>query len=51
VDKKVFITGDTRIGDAYLNILGINDLKESQLVDVRGTGSLEGIYAKVIQVK
>lgn len=51
VDKKVFITGDTRIGDAYLNILGINDLKENQLVDVRGTGSLEGISAKVIQIK
>ncbi|MGE5631253.1 MAG: S-layer homology domain-containing protein [Caulobacteraceae bacterium] len=51
VEKRVFLTDETRIGDAYLNILSIKDLKVSQLVDIRGTGSTEGIYAKVIQIR
>lgn len=51
VEKRVFLTEETRVGDAYLNILSINDLKVGQLVEVRGTGSLEGVYAKVVQIK
>lgn len=51
VEKRIFLTEETRIGDAYLNILSMNDLKMDQLIDVRGTGSVEGIYAKVVQIK
>ncbi len=51
IEKRVFLENETRIGDAYLNILSVGNLKVGQFVDVRGTGSTEGIYAKVIQIK
>ncbi len=50
VDKKVYTTAETKIADIDFNLLGLSNLKISQIVSVRGTGSVEGVFAKTIQL-
>ncbi|MEA4847718.1 MAG: S-layer homology domain-containing protein, partial [Clostridiaceae bacterium] len=50
VDKKVYTTDETKIADVDFNFLGFNSLKVNQIISVRGTGTVDGVYAKTIQV-
>ncbi|HNT04206.1 MAG TPA: hypothetical protein PKI50_10690, partial [Bacillota bacterium] len=50
VDRKVYITDDTKIADADFNFLGLNSLKANQIINVIGTGTADGVSAKAIQV-
>lgn len=55
MDKKVYITDETRIvyvdlATLAINPLSVDSLKAGQSISVIGTGSAEGIYAKTIQL-
>ena len=55
VEKKVYLTAETRIVYVDLNSLAINslelgNLKPNQTISVVGTGSVEGVFAKTIQL-
>jgi len=50
VDRKVYITDDTKIADADFNFLGLNSLKANQIINVIGTGTADGVSAKAIQI-
>lgn len=55
VEKKVYLTADTRIVYIDLTTLSINSLnleqlKVNQTINVVGTGSVEGVFAKTIQL-
>jgi hypothetical protein len=50
VDKKVYTTAETKIADVDFNLLGLSSLKVDQIVSIRGTGSVEGVFAKTIQL-
>jgi hypothetical protein len=49
-DKKVYITDETKIANIYLEPLGLNSLKVNQIINVIGTGTVDGVSAKAIQV-
>ena len=49
-DKKIYTTDETKIADADFNFLGLNSLKVNQIINVRGTGTADGVSAKTIQV-
>lgn len=49
-DKKVYVTVETKIADIDFNFLGLNSLKVNQIISIRGTGTVEGVSAKTIQV-
>lgn len=50
IEKKVYITEETKMQDADFNPIGLNSLKINQIVTVRGTGMPDGVSAKTIQV-
>jgi hypothetical protein len=49
-DKKIYTTAETKIADVDFNLLGLSSLKVNQLIIIRGTGSIEGVFAKTIQL-
>ncbi|MHB1394731.1 MAG: S-layer homology domain-containing protein [Clostridia bacterium] len=49
-DKKVYTNIETKIADIDFNLLGLSSLKVNQIVSIRGTGSVEGVFAKTIQL-
>lgn len=49
IDKTVYTTDETKIQDIDFNSIGLGDLKVSQIISIRGTGSVEGTFAKTIQ--
>lgn len=49
-DKKVYTTVETKIADIDFNLLGLSNLKVNQIISIRGTGSVEGVFAKTIQL-
>lgn len=49
-DKKIYTTGETKIADIDFNLLGLNSLKVNQIINVRGTGTADGVSAKTIQL-
>lgn len=49
VDKTVYTTDDTKIADIDFNLLGLGNLKVNQIIIIRGTGTVEGVFAKTIQ--
>lgn len=50
IDKKVYASEETKLADADLNYLSLDSLKANQIISVRGTGMVDGISAKTIQV-
>lgn len=54
-DKKIFVTEETKIGyvdmDSFeIKPLELGSLKVNQTINVTGTGSVDGIFAKTIQL-
>ncbi len=48
-ERLIYVSEDTKIADADLNFIGLGSLKPGQTINVRGTGTAEGISAKTIQ--
>jgi len=49
IDKTVYTTDETKIQDLDFNPIGLGSLKVKQIITIRGTGTLEGTFAKTIQ--
>lgn len=50
VDKKIYTNAETKIADVDFNLMGLNSLKVSQIIGIRGTGTADGVFAKTIQL-
>lgn len=50
IDKKVYTTDETKIADVDFNFLKLSDLKVNRTISVRGTGMVDGVTAKTIQL-
>jgi len=49
-DRRVYTNAETKIADADFNLQGLNSLKINQIINIRGTGTAEGVFAKTIQL-
>ena len=50
IDKNIYTTSETKIADIDFNLLGLSSLEVNQIISIRGTGTVEGVFAKTIQV-